>query len=93
MADVVKSFRLLFDRPNEPLITPKGEDGTLFQLTEDLLVSIKLIRFWELCYTRFARGFVKVYLVNQLKLFFYPLGTVASSGWKILFVLLWALDL
>ncbi|XP_060806548.1 phenoloxidase subunit 2 [Amyelois transitella] len=37
MAQLVKSFQLLFDRPNEPLITPKGDKGTLFQLTEDLL--------------------------------------------------------
>ncbi|XP_053617529.1 phenoloxidase subunit 2 [Plodia interpunctella] len=37
MAALVKSFQLLFDRPNEPLITPKGDKGTLFQLTEDLL--------------------------------------------------------
>ncbi|XP_028172901.1 phenoloxidase subunit 2-like [Ostrinia furnacalis] len=37
MADVVKSFELLFDRPNEPLITPKGDNNALFQLTEQLL--------------------------------------------------------
>lgn len=43
MADVKKSLQLLFDRPNEPLITPKGEDKALFQLTEELLVSFYLI--------------------------------------------------
>lgn len=39
----VKSFELLFDRPNEPLITPKGEDNSLFQLTEELLVSYEFL--------------------------------------------------
>nr|Q6UEH6.1 RecName: Full=Phenoloxidase subunit 2; AltName: Full=Prophenoloxidase subunit 2; Flags: Precursor [Galleria mellonella]AAQ75026.1 prophenoloxidase subunit 2 [Galleria mellonella] len=37
MTDRVKSLQLLFDRPNEPLITPKGENGAIFQLTQDLL--------------------------------------------------------
>lgn len=37
--NVIKSIELLFDRPNETLITPKGEDSELFQLTEQYLVS------------------------------------------------------
>ncbi|XP_063541091.1 phenoloxidase subunit 2-like [Cydia strobilella] len=37
MADVVNSLKLLFDRPNEPLITPKGENNAVFQLTEQVL--------------------------------------------------------
>ncbi|KAL0867933.1 hypothetical protein ABMA27_008607 [Loxostege sticticalis] len=37
MADISKSFELLFDRPNEPLISPKGENNALFQLTEQHL--------------------------------------------------------
>lgn len=39
MADVFESLELLFDRPNEPLITPKGENNSVFQLTEQFLVS------------------------------------------------------
>ncbi|XP_013167402.1 PREDICTED: phenoloxidase subunit 2-like [Papilio xuthus] len=34
---IYKSIELLFDRPNETLITPKGEDNELFQLTEQYL--------------------------------------------------------
>ncbi|KAL4711933.1 hypothetical protein ACJJTC_006102 [Scirpophaga incertulas] len=37
MENLKKGFTLLFDRPNETLITPKGENNTLFQLTEQLL--------------------------------------------------------
>lgn len=37
MADVVESLKLLFDRPSEPLITPKGENNSVFQLTEQFL--------------------------------------------------------
>uniref|UniRef100_A0A1E1WIY6 tyrosinase n=2 Tax=Pectinophora gossypiella TaxID=13191 RepID=A0A1E1WIY6_PECGO len=37
MADVVKSLQLLFDRPSESLITPKGEQKAIFQLTEQFL--------------------------------------------------------
>ncbi|CAH0402813.1 unnamed protein product [Chilo suppressalis] len=37
MAQLKKSFELLFDRPNEPMITPKGEENAVFQLTEQLL--------------------------------------------------------
>lgn len=39
MGEVAKSFELLFDRPNEPLITPKGDNNAIFQLTEQHLVS------------------------------------------------------
>lgn len=39
MGDVVESLKLLFDRPNEPLITPKGDQKAVFQLTEQLVVS------------------------------------------------------
>lgn len=39
MADVKKSLQLLFDRPNESLITPKGDNKAVFQLTEQFLVS------------------------------------------------------
>ncbi|XP_021182404.1 phenoloxidase 1 [Helicoverpa armigera] len=34
---IIESFKLLFDRPNEPLITPKGDKKALFQLTEKLV--------------------------------------------------------
>ncbi|XP_063833191.1 phenoloxidase subunit 2-like [Ostrinia nubilalis] len=34
---VVRGLELLFDRPNEPLITPKGEEQVLFKLNEELL--------------------------------------------------------
>ncbi|KAL0818191.1 hypothetical protein ABMA28_008700 [Loxostege sticticalis] len=37
MGEVAKSFELLFDRPNEPLITPKGDNNAIFQLTEQHL--------------------------------------------------------
>nr|ABW06580.1 prophenoloxidase subunit 2 [Bombyx mandarina] len=37
MADVFESLELLFDRPNGPLITPKGENNSVFQLTEQFL--------------------------------------------------------
>lgn len=37
---IIESFKLLFDRPNEPLITPKGDKKALFQLTEKLVVSL-----------------------------------------------------
>ncbi|KAL0818173.1 hypothetical protein ABMA28_008687 [Loxostege sticticalis] len=37
MTSVVRSLELLFDRPNEPLITPKGDEQVLFKLNEDLL--------------------------------------------------------
>ncbi|XP_026745182.1 phenoloxidase subunit 2-like, partial [Trichoplusia ni] len=37
MADVVESLKLLFDRPNEPLITPKGDKKAVFQLTESFV--------------------------------------------------------
>ncbi|CAH0713853.1 unnamed protein product, partial [Brenthis ino] len=37
MADVVNSLLLLFDRPNEPMISLKGENKALFQLTEQHL--------------------------------------------------------
>ncbi|XP_026333079.1 phenoloxidase subunit 2-like [Hyposmocoma kahamanoa] len=39
MADelTIKSLTLLFDRPNEPLITPKGENNTIFQLTDQFI--------------------------------------------------------
>lgn len=39
MSDVISSLQLLFDRPNESLITPKGEKKAVFQLTEQFLVS------------------------------------------------------
>lgn len=34
-----KTLTLLFDRPNESLITPKGEGNSVFQLTEQFVVS------------------------------------------------------
>nr|BAM76812.1 prophenoloxidase 2 [Mythimna separata] len=37
MANVVESLKLLFDRPNEPLITPKGDQKAVFQLSEKLV--------------------------------------------------------
>ncbi|KAH9629130.1 hypothetical protein HF086_008579 [Spodoptera exigua] len=37
MGDVVEYLKLLFDRPNEPLITPKGDNKAVFQLSEKLL--------------------------------------------------------
>ncbi|CAG9559319.1 unnamed protein product [Danaus chrysippus] len=37
MERVLKSFNLLFDRPFEPLITPKGEDKTVFQVAKEFL--------------------------------------------------------
>ncbi|KAG7303487.1 hypothetical protein JYU34_012011 [Plutella xylostella] len=37
MSDVISSLQLLFDRPNESLITPKGEKKAVFQLTEQFL--------------------------------------------------------
>lgn len=40
MADVLKSLELLFDRPNESLITPKGDDKAVFQLTEQIVVRV-----------------------------------------------------
>lgn len=39
MADIVESLKLLFDRPNEPLITPKGDNKAVFQLSAPLVVS------------------------------------------------------
>lgn len=39
MANVFRSLNLLFDRPNEPLIYPKGETETVFQVSEQFLVS------------------------------------------------------
>lgn len=43
---VAKGIELLFDRPNETLITPKGENDTVFQLTEQYLVRIFLYSFF-----------------------------------------------
>lgn len=40
MADIVDNLSLLFDRPNEPMIIPKGDDKALFELTEEFLVSL-----------------------------------------------------
>nr|WGN96286.1 setae polypeptide [Ochrogaster lunifer] len=37
MSSVVDSMVLLFDRPNEPIITPKGDKGAIFQLTESFV--------------------------------------------------------
>nr|ADF43211.1 pro-phenoloxidase 2 [Biston betularia] len=37
MESVKKSFELLFDRPSEPLITPKGDNKAVFQLTEQFV--------------------------------------------------------
>ncbi|XP_061382609.1 phenoloxidase subunit 2-like [Danaus plexippus] len=37
MANVFRSLNLLFDRPNEPLIYPKGETETVFQVSEQFL--------------------------------------------------------
>ncbi|KAF9795753.1 hypothetical protein SFRURICE_018881 [Spodoptera frugiperda] len=37
MGDVVEHLKLLFDRPNEPLITPKGDNKAVFQLSEKLV--------------------------------------------------------
>ncbi|CAG4933311.1 unnamed protein product [Colias eurytheme] len=37
MADVVKGLSLLFDRPNEPMISPKGDDNAIFQISEQYL--------------------------------------------------------
>nr|AAC34256.1 prophenoloxidase [Hyphantria cunea] len=37
MADIVDNLSLLFDRPNEPMIIPKGDDKALFELTEEFL--------------------------------------------------------
>ncbi|XP_041971384.1 phenoloxidase 1-like isoform X2 [Aricia agestis] len=34
MANVVESLKLLFDRPNEPVFSPKGEENAVFQLSE-----------------------------------------------------------
>lgn len=38
--NLTKSFLLLFDRPNEPLISPKGDNKAVFQLTEQFVVSL-----------------------------------------------------
>ncbi|GBP70065.1 Phenoloxidase subunit 2 [Eumeta japonica] len=35
--NVKESLKLLFDRPSEPLITPKGDQRALFHLTEQFL--------------------------------------------------------
>lgn len=40
MANIVENFKLLFDRPNEPMVSPKGDENVLFQLTEQFLVSL-----------------------------------------------------
>lgn len=40
MADVEKYLELLFDRPSESLITPKGDQKAVFQLNEQIVVSI-----------------------------------------------------
>lgn len=37
MADVAQSLALLFDRPGESVITPKGENKALFELTEQFV--------------------------------------------------------
>ncbi|XP_023951055.2 phenoloxidase 1 [Bicyclus anynana] len=37
MANVVNSLKLLFDRPNEPMVSPKGDNNALFQVTEQYL--------------------------------------------------------
>ncbi|CAH2266231.1 phenoloxidase 1-like [Pararge aegeria] len=37
MADVIQNFKLLFDRPNEPMVSPKGDESVLFELTEQFL--------------------------------------------------------
>ncbi|XP_050666694.1 phenoloxidase 1-like isoform X1 [Leptidea sinapis] len=37
MSNVSKSLGLLFDRPNEPMVTPKGDQNVVFQLTEQFL--------------------------------------------------------
>ncbi|XP_052739225.1 phenoloxidase 1 [Bicyclus anynana] len=37
MSDIVENFKVLFDRPNEPMVSPKGNENVLFQLTEQFL--------------------------------------------------------
>ncbi|CAF4884696.1 unnamed protein product [Pieris macdunnoughi] len=37
MASVVKGLSLLFDRPNEPMVSPKGDDNAIFQISEQFL--------------------------------------------------------
>lgn len=39
MANIVTALKLLFDRPNEPMVSPKGDNQVVFQLTEQHLVS------------------------------------------------------
>lgn len=39
MTDVVKGLSLLFDRPNEPMVSPKGDNNAIFQISEQFLVS------------------------------------------------------
>ncbi|XP_072934537.1 phenoloxidase subunit 2-like [Epargyreus clarus] len=37
MADVAQSLQLLFDRPGEPMLTPKGDENALFLLSKEFL--------------------------------------------------------
>ncbi|CAG9559300.1 unnamed protein product [Danaus chrysippus] len=37
MASIVAALKLLFDRPNEPMVSPKGDNEVVFQLTEQHL--------------------------------------------------------
>lgn len=43
MANVIDSLQLLFDRPNEPMVSLKGDKKALFQLTEKHLVSTTFV--------------------------------------------------
>lgn len=49
MSNVEDSLQLLFDRPNEPVITPKGDNKAIFQLTEQFVVSYLGITFYINC--------------------------------------------
>lgn len=43
MADVKQSIQLLFDRPTEPLFMPKGDNGAVFEVSQEFLVCFKII--------------------------------------------------
>lgn len=64
MADHIKALELLFDRPSEPIIMPKGEDGYIFDLDEKLLVSYyftTLKAYFESPWQKFPKTWIPIF--------------------------------
>ncbi|CAH2093737.1 unnamed protein product [Euphydryas editha] len=66
MAEIANSFSLLFDRPNEPMVSLKGDKKVLFQLTDQLLSPEYKNNGIEIN-TRFGEEATQIIPLKQLK--------------------------